>query len=130
MKKETLLCIGYHDKYINHLLHIQKKYKIIVIEEPTLIPKNFHKDIQIYSGKYQQNDDAIEIAQSINNQTNTNITSVIPLREYGVPCTNDIADILNLPKLGKLASRCFRNKIMLRNTLYEKELHYINQPNL
>ena len=39
------------------------------------------------------------------------------MREYSTPAAQDVAETLGLPRIGRLASRCFRDKFVLRRTV-------------
>lgn len=124
--KDSILCIGYQEKYLNEIINVSKDKNIIVIEEPTLIKKETIPKIIVVPGEYQQSSQAVSIAKELNKKHR--IIGVVPIREYAVPVTNDIANSLNLPRIGYKASRCFRDKMILRETLGEMSLSTFSQP--
>ncbi|MDE9453250.1 ATP-grasp domain-containing protein [Xenorhabdus bovienii] len=125
--KVSVLLIGYLEQYIKSIKESFQDISISVIEESSLIPNNKIEGVKVFTGKYQQNNEALSVAIEINKTEKFN--AVIPLREYAVPLCNDIATELGLLKIGRLASRCFRDKYLLRTTLSQMNLKYIKQPN-
>lgn len=123
---KNILAVGYLQNYIEGILNISKDIKLIVIEEPSLIPSSIIDNVVIIPGRYQQSDEALNVAKEIDEKYN--FCAVVPLREYAVPCVNDIANELNLKKVGKTASVCFRDKFQLRSYLQHKKINNFKQP--
>lgn len=120
----NLLVVGYIEQHLKDLKRCAPGIEITVVEEPTLLPKAPLPGVLIVEGRYQQWEEATQVVQGLGNR----FDAVIPLREYGVPAANDIAESLGLPRIGALASRCFRDKFLLRTTLAGLSLAQFSQP--
>ncbi len=123
---DALLLLGWKPVSIQAVLDLGLDKEILVLEEPTLCSPTRIEGARFIPARYQQSDEAIGVAIDLAEEYR--IVAVVPLREYTTPAAQDVAEALGLPRIGHLASRCFRDKFVLRSTVAQAEPAHFSQP--
>lgn len=125
---KSILCVGYQKTYITEIMNVLKPdEQLLIIEEETLVTSDLKASgIPYFIGEYQQSYGAVDMIKKISNCYN--IIAVVPVREYAVPTTWRIAQLLGLNGAGEVASICLRDKLRLRNTVAQLAPKHFSQP--
>lgn len=126
----NILMIGRNKSIIESLEKDKKSINIFLIEEKDIYnvnpPETYRSSLikEILFSEFHQSLKSLDVVKKISKDNK--ISAVIPGIEYAVKAANEVAKLLNLPRLGDNAVKVLTNKIKFREFLKSKKLPFPN----